>query len=129
MRLAHESHLDESEKVNTKEAHILYVSKSFGFKDTSISEAGIADAPFSPFKEYLVTRDDSLCESVVQRARVVKIVSEKSGVGVPCGVCKNGMDKRAQSCSVIKHCWNGVHPNQITWVENGLPKHPGKKLV
>ena len=129
LRLAHESHLDESNKVNTQEAHILYVSKSFGFKDDSMKVAGISDAPFSPFKEYVVKRDDALVETYVQKAIVVKAFIDTPQVGMPCGVCSSGLEKRAQACSVLKQCWNGTSPSQITWMEKGKPKHLGKKLL
>lgn len=129
MRLAEESHLDESDRLNTKEAHILYVSKSYGFKDESLAAAGIKDAAFSPFKEFIIERDDSLTEVVLQRARVVKIFTEDQTIGMPCGICSNGLEKRAQQCSAVKHCWGGGHPSSITWLENGKPKHPGKKVL
>lgn len=129
MRLAEESHLDESDKMNTKEAHILYVSKSFGFKDDTLAEAGIKDSPFSPFKEFIIQRDDSLTSNVVERARVVKEFKADPNFGMPCGICSNGLDKRAQQCSAVKPCWSGTYPATISWMENGKPKHLGKKMI
>lgn len=129
LRLADESHLDESSKVNTKEAHIIYVSKSYGFKDESLSEAGIKDSPFSPFKEFVIQRDDSLTENVLIRARVVHLFHQDKAIGMPCGICTNGLEKRAQQCSAVKACWNGQHPATLSWKENGIIRHQGKKVI
>lgn len=129
MRLAHESHLDEADSINTNQAHILYVSKSFGFQDKTLAEAGIKDAPFSPFKEFMVERDDSLTDNVLNRARVVHLFRQDQNIGMPCGVCVNGLEKRAQHCSAVKYCWNGSHPSIVTWKENGVVRHPAKKCV
>jgi len=126
LRLAEESELDSSNSVNVQEAHILYVSKSFGFKDTSMAEAGIKDAPFSPFKEFIVSRDDSLVATSVNKATALTVA--RTAGGVPCGVCVNALTKRAQSCDAKKHCWSGQFPHTITWLENGKPKHEGKYL-
>lgn len=129
LKLAEESPIDGSERINTKTAHIIYVSKSFGFADTSMKDAGVSDAPFSPFKEFVIERDDSLTANLLERARMVKLFRENAGIGMPCGICANGLEKRAQSCSVVKYCWNGTHPGVVTWPEDGKPKHSGKKVI
>ena len=134
LTLAERSHLPESERINQQEATILYVSKSFGFKDESLSEAGIKDAPFSPFKEFAVTRDDSLAETPVAKAKALTYwrKNKESGVssgGLPCGVCPNGLIKRAQQCTAVGACFSGSYPSTITWLENGKPRHPGKPIV
>lgn len=129
MRLAEESGLNETECVDVKKAHILYVAKAFGIKDDSLSEAGIKDAAFSPFKEFIIERDDSLTDTVINRARVVYLAKQDPTLGVPCGICSTGLEKRAQSCSALKPCWTGQHPNVITWLENGKPRHMGKVVL
>lgn len=133
LRLAAEAELPESERINTSEATILYVSKSYGFKDESLKEAGIADSPFSPFKEFVIQRDDSLTEDAVNKAKALtlwrKMQAAGTSPGLPCGVCANGLIKRAQQCSAIGYCFSGSFMSTITWMENGKPKHPGKPLI
>lgn len=129
LRLAEESDHSISERVNISEAHILYVSKSYGFKDESLKAAGIADASFSPFKEFTVKRDDSLTDTAVEKAKALKAVRDNPSLGMPCGVCINGLTKRAQKCSAVSSCFSGASPSNITWLENGKPKHPGKKVI
>lgn len=119
------------ERVNKSVASILYISKSFGFKDESLKAAGIVDAPFSPFKEYQVERDDSLFGDVLNRAKALTHwrKGECSSSGLPAGVCPNGLCNRAQKCSAVSPCWSGNYPSTITWIENGKPAHPGKPVT
>lgn len=119
----------EPDTINTTTAHLLYVSKAYGTKDTSLSEAGISDAPFSPIKEFIIERDDSLTQTSVNKARALKLFRENHEVGVPCGVCTSGLTKRAQKCPAISSCFSGKYPATITWLENGIPRHPGKKIA
>jgi hypothetical protein len=129
LRLAEESGLVHSRSINVREAHVLYVSRSYGFKDTSLKEAGITDFPFSPFKEFVVSRDDSLTESVLNRAKVVYDLKDTTVEAVPCGICTTGMDKRAVACPVRAQCWGAHYPGSVTWLERGVPKHPGRTVL
>lgn len=132
LRLAHEALLVEAERINTARATILYVSKSFGFKDDTLKEAGIADSPFSPFKEFVVERDDSLTDNPLRLAKVLttwRNLPSEERYNMPCGVCSSGLIKRAQQCSAVSPCWSGNYPGKITWLESGSPKHPGKPVV
>lgn len=123
----------ETDRINPHEASILYVSKSYGFKDESLKAAGIVDAPFSPFKEFLIGRDDALVRTPLNRATAVtlyrKMAGEGVGAGLPCGICVNGLTKRAQQCTAVGPCFSGSFPATITWLEEGVPKHPDKKHV
>lgn len=128
LRLVEESEVPESNRINPTSASILYVSKSFGFKDESMREEGIKDAPFSPFKEFTVTRQDTLVESSVAKARVLHHW-RTTQQGMPCGVCSNGLTKRAQQCAAIGPCWSGAYPSTLTWPDGMKVKHPGKEVV
>lgn len=128
LRLAAESEMPQSERVNTGVAHILYVSKSYGFKDESMKGAGVSDSAFSPFKEFVVRRDDDLVATPVNKAKVYSAWKEQ-GIGMPCGVCVNGLTKRAQKCSAISHCFSGQHASTLTWLVNGTPAHAGKTVI
>jgi len=127
LKLASES--EYAGRINTNVAHVLYVSKSFGFKDESLSEAGIKDAAFSPFKEYTVDRDDNLVAPQVARSTVLHKIRVNPKLGAPCGICKSGLEKRAQQCATIKDCFSGKFQSTITWLEDGAVRHPGKKLL
>lgn len=112
---------------------ILYTSKSFGFKDTTLKAAGIKDAPFSPFKEFRVPMDPSLFVSALNRAEALtkwrEMLASKTPTWLPCGICSSGLSKRAQSCSAISPCWSGTFPATITWREKGAPRHANKPII
>lgn len=115
--------------INVNRGHLLYVSKSFGFKDTSLAEAGIKDAPFSPFKEFIIERDDKLTDISYSKAKALHVFRQDPAVGIPAGVCSSGLIKRAQKCSCVAPCFSGNYASTITWMEGGKPKHPGKKII
>jgi len=105
---------DFAKKINTQVGHLLYICKGFGKKDEEIvKKKGVRDAAFSPFKEYKIKRDDSATDLLIAKARAVT-VGRKSG-GVPCGICKTSMEKRAKICPVIKECWSGKYPAKVKW--------------
>ena len=122
-----------AQRVNQSKATILYVSKSYGFKDESLAEVGIKDAPFSPFKEFIIERDDTLIKTPLARATALthwrKLRESGTAVGLPCGICHNGLIKRAQQCTACSVCFSGSYPGTITWMENGEPRHPNKPIT
>jgi ribosomal protein S14 len=128
-KLIDESSSEISSRVNAKSGTILYVAKSFGVKDVSFKEKGITDSPFSPFKEFVVTRDDSLTSIPVAKATVLHRWRVGGRVGMPCGICTTGLTKRAQKCCAVVPCFSGAHAATLTWMEKGVPRHPGKKVV
>lgn len=128
MKLAEASTWLPSDRVNKKESKILYVTKSFGFKDESLKMAGIRDAPFSPFKEFTIHRNDSILATPTAKAKVLKVWRDTKE-GMPCGICTNGLTKRAQSCPAIGPCFSGKYSSTLTWLEAGSPRHPGKTVV
>jgi hypothetical protein len=123
-----QSGLELAQRIDTSEASVLYVSKAFGCKDTTLKENGIKDAPFSPFKEFVIKRDDSLNATPLARARVLKVWRDTKE-GMPAGICSNGLTPRAQSCSTCGACYSGKHPGTLSWLEKGKPRHPGKTVV
>lgn len=129
MRLAEESADEVSQRVNTSFSTLLYVTKSFGFKDLTLKAAGIKDSPFSPFKEFIIKRDDSLTTTPVARATVLHRWRTNGMKGMPCGVCTSGLSKRAQQCSCVGACFSGSFPSTLTWLEAGVPRHPGKTVI
>jgi len=108
MRIVAESGHTHAEHINTKEATVLYVSKSgYGAVDPSIKKMGLADGRHSPFKEYAIKRDDGSTQAQVDRATSVKVF--RAGGPVPDRICANALCKRAKQCMVSKPCFSGDH--------------------
>jgi hypothetical protein len=129
LKLAETSQWEASSRVNTKESKIIYVTKSFGFKDETLKPAGIKDAAFSPFKEFTILRTDENLAVPLARARTLKLWRDDKSIGMPCGVCSNGLTKRAQGCPAVGPCWSGKYQSTLTWIENGAKRHPGKVVT
>jgi len=109
MRIAAESDDPWKTRINVDQAYVLYCSKGgFGTLDTNLKEMGIDDK-FSPFKEFLIDRDDTQTEMLHQRAVRLKEFREKSK-GMPAGLCPTAFTKRAQSCIVTSACFSGKYP-------------------
>lgn len=114
LRLVADSTHPLKDKVNTTQARILYVAKSFGtLQKDKLKSLNIAGA-FSPFKEYIVDRDDSLTDHLMERAAIVKLWKDKV-IGMPSGLCATSFDKRAGSCPGVKDCFSGKHPVEFEW--------------
>lgn len=111
-RLIAESDDPNKEFVDTDQAHVLYISRGFGNKDTTLSEKGIVDAGFSPFKEFIVKRNDSETELYWRKGLEVKKFRE-TGI-IPAGICPTAMVKRAKECSMCKACFSGKYPSGVT---------------
>lgn len=109
-------------KVLLTEAHVLYVSKSFGFKDEEAKAAGITDAAFSPFKEFVIPRDDSLSQTALTKAGIVTMY-RMAQIGIPGGVCPNPLHRRATKCSCVTACFGPKYPPEVTWYEGTTPRH------
>lgn len=127
--LAKDDTLPFSNRVDTSEASILYISKGFGVADKTLGAQGIKDSPFTPFKEFVVKADPAISQVQKDKARTLKAWRDDKSLGLPAGVCINGLTKRAQGCNVCGACWSGKFPATLTWIENGKPRHDGKKLV
>jgi hypothetical protein len=125
-----ESGLEMAQRIDSTESSILYVSKGYGCKDDTLKENGLKDMPMSPYKEFIIKRDDSLNEAALAKARVLKIWRENPNPqGMPGGICQSNTSPRAQKCSTCGACYSGKFPGTLTWSEKGKPRHPGKQLV
>lgn len=109
LRLAAESDDPWKHRINLQQANVLYVSKGgFGTLDPSLQQLGLKDK-FSPFKEFVVSRDDSLTETLHQRS--VRLKQFREGLkGMPVGICPTAFAKRAQACICTAACWSGEYP-------------------
>ncbi len=96
--------------VDTDEARILYISKGgYGAKTTVPTKGwGLRDRAWSPFKEFTITRDDSMTEDYVERAAPVHKF-RTTGI-MPCGVCPHALASRAEGCELRPQCFSGNYP-------------------
>lgn len=101
LRLVAESPDKRTAQIDVSEAHVLYVMRGHGAKD----EAG----QVSPFKEFLVKRDDASVERYVRMAYAVT-----SGK-MPEGICSSALCARAKKCPVVKACFSGKYPAMYKW--------------
>lgn len=128
LRLVSEWDHPFAEKINTEEARLLYVCKGFGHVDQQVIDWGVKDARFSPYKEFIIHRDDNYLKEEMDRAKVLHHYRETKK-GMPCGVCHSINDKRAKSCPVKKECWSGKYPGKVTWLSKGKKYHKDKLIL
>lgn len=118
LRIIAESDQPWSEKVNTKTAKIMYITKGgYGSTDPELAKWGNKEK-FSPFKEYDVERSDKATDAIMLRAKVVKDFRDGQ-VGMPTGVCPTALSKRAVYCSKKHPCWSGQFPPEHDWSKEG----------
>jgi len=130
LRMVAESDNAHRHKINTDKAHILYMSRSHGFKDDN----GV----ISPFKEFIVQRDDKVTRQPLSKARALQISRESTDGAVfeeanpmyPARICNDMMCTRAGSCPVAKVCFSEKYSSDITWVDSeGQPAHTGLQVL
>lgn len=109
LRVAAESEDPWTERLDLATARILYISKGgFGTLDPSLAAHGLAER-FSPFKEFVVARDDAATQALHERA--VRLKQFRAGhAGVPAGVCTTRFAKRAAMCRMAALCFSGDYP-------------------
>jgi hypothetical protein len=104
MRLVEEYGGLAAKMINLKEASVLYMVKGFGISDHGLKGQGFKDAPFTPFKEYHVKRDDALTQDGCDEA--IKVIEFREQGGCFSGrVCIDIYDKRVTECAVSKQCF------------------------
>lgn len=115
MRIVDESDSTWATLVDVHEARILYVCKGGYLADPELKAWGLKET-YSPFKEYIVKRDDTKTEEYSKRAQVVTDF-RKGLQGMPCGICTTSVSKRALQCSMRGVCFSGDHPPVYMWNE------------
>lgn len=104
LRLVSECNDYRKAKIDLDKAMVFYICKGFGCADNTLKEKGISDAAFSPFKEFVVTRDDSSVDHYFEKAR--EIHSFRNGGGMPGRVCNTSVCTTAKGCPVRTECWS-----------------------
>lgn len=109
LRIIAESDHPAKNEIDTAQARVLYMCKDgYGQQDEDIKDWRLGDGKWSPFKEYVVDRDDESTEYLAQlAARVTQF--RKEGV-MPYGVCPTQFVRRAKGCAVVHECFGGKYP-------------------
>lgn len=109
LRIIAESVEAKSNMVDTSKAIVFYVSKGgYGCADPTLAEMGLKEK-FSPFKEFVVVRDDDRTEPLTVSAKTVYDFRQGKA-GVPKGICATAMDKVATKCPRRTACFSGDYP-------------------
>lgn len=109
-----------AKKIETDYGIILYIMRGHGCKQD--------DGKISPFKEYVVERDDSEVQQFLGMAHALTL-SRKDDKIYPAGVCANQMDDRAKKCPLAKTCFSTKFVGNISWYNNGIPAHDGDNII
>lgn len=131
LRLVAESNAPDEIKnrIDLTEAHVFYMMRGHGMKDES--------GQISPFKEYVIKRDDSKSEHYLAKANALTFSKEMNFQATedetkyyPGGICSDVMCPRASKCPVAKACFSGKYPSNVTWVNNkGEPHHDDAEFL
>lgn len=109
LRCIAESGNPAKREIDCTEARILYVTKGgWGQRDPEVSEWGLGDGAWSPFKEFVVARDDEASGYVFENA--VSVTRCEEDGTYPEGICPTRMVQRAKSCPVVHECFSGRFP-------------------
>jgi hypothetical protein len=109
-----------AKKIQTDYAHILYIMRGHGIKQE--------DGRISPFKEFIVERDDTEVQQFVGMAHALTLSRQDDKI-FPAGVCKTQMEERAVKCPLAKTCFSSKYPGNISWYKNGTPVHTGDNII
>lgn len=100
----------QSKPLNLHDARIVYVCKSGFESDPELKAAKIADQHASPFKEYVVERDDVQMTAQMERVRewtsFYAAITKGASATWPEGVCSDLKCSRASRCTVRDLCGN-----------------------
>ena len=103
--------------LRTDRAFILYSTKGgYGNACEEVPTWEFWDAPFSPFKDFIIERNDKSLDSVVEPALVYKMWKEAHEAWLASGqegdppllpprICASSLDKRAKQCSCTAPCF------------------------
>ena len=119
LRLIANSKQAWAKQIETAHATVLYMMRGFGAKDD--------EGEITPFKEYMVKRDDAETDVYAAKAQALTLSRTDPDKGFPCGTCTTMMSPRAQRCPAAKQCFSSKYPGRITWLENDKPKHAAPK--
>jgi predicted nucleic acid-binding Zn-ribbon protein len=100
-------------------AYVLYVSKGgYGVACEEVPTWDFKDSAFSPFKDYLIERDDESLKGVLEQPLAFRDWYKKwqelqanedyeamADLALPPKICSSSLDKRAKKCSCLSPCF------------------------
>jgi hypothetical protein len=101
LQLTARSSWEHAQRVDTSEASILYISKGYGCKDNTLRDHGIKDMPMSPYKEFIIKRDDTLNVTPLAKARVIKVWRDDKQ-GMPGASARVIHDPKGQDVQLVR---------------------------
>lgn len=120
LRLIAGSRQEYAKEIETDYAHILYIMRGHGCKQD--------DGRISPFKEFIIERDDSEVDHYLGMAHALTL-SRQDDALYPAGICKTQMDARAVKCPLAKACFSSKYTGNIGWYKNGTPLQTGEDII
>lgn len=107
--------------INQKLAVVLYIMRGFGIQDLTLQAAGLKDAKYSPYKDFLVKYDAKANYKYLEKSSRLKqfkialkkhkITKKQEGYNhLPdkLGQCKKIEETRCRECAVSYECFNGI---------------------
>lgn len=114
LKIIAESDDPNAKKIDTDRMTIIYTTKGgYGCADPMVKAMGFSDN-FSPFKEYVIPRNDAEIADYDLRAKVVTDF-RKGLIQMPHGICSSSMSKRAGACPLRSKCFSGEYPPVHEW--------------
>ena len=109
-----------AKEIETDYGIILYIMRGHGCKQD--------DGKISPFKEYVVERDDAEVQHYLGMAHALTLSRQDDKI-YPAGVCANQMDSRATKCPLAKTCFSTKFTGNVSWYKDGVPVHTGENII
>ncbi len=101
--IANSTKPEKSSHLRTDLAMIIYVSKGAPDEGEYLGGSGFNEKK-TPFKNFLIKRDDAEIEDYLNKGRELKRFNESGKL--PERICKTSVDKRASKCAMCKQCWS-----------------------
>lgn len=95
--IARSDHPHKNE-IDWQKASVIYWLRGYGFKDEN--------GEISPFKEFIVKRDDDAVEYLFEKAKALTLA--RGGGPLPDKICNHQMCPRAEKCPVSKECFSNA---------------------
>jgi hypothetical protein len=104
-------------QIDLSKAHVLYMARGYGYKHI--------DHGISPFKDFVVERDDKAVIPYVNRAMALQLARKSKAA--PMRLCESMNCPRANSCPVKKQCFSQPE-GTISWWD-GKKTHKGADMI
>lgn len=109
LRLIAESTYEYKDRIDTDSGIILYVSKGYGQKSSRVASWKLHDSSISPFKEFVVKRNDDHTNVLSDKAREVQLFKQGKA-SIPVVQCATMYCEKAANCAVAKICFSDQYP-------------------